>query len=278
MENTGERHILGIDFIDGADYYIHLLHIASYEFALNYVKGKKVLDYGCGSGYGAYMLAKEAENVVATDLSDEAVSYSMEKFVSNNLIFKKIEDIDYQKFDVIVSFQVIEHVKNDKKYIKKLKDMLNPGGVLLITTPDRTDRLFRYIQKPWNVYHLKEYSANSISKLLSKYFNEFDVLKISSHTELVLPEIIRRKKQRFISLPCTLFFYPNFLRVFLLKFQIKLYKLYKLLTSSGQRNNQSQKLQEMVQEKSSFLKFSSKDIEISKNPKYFTDLFVICKS
>jgi SAM-dependent methyltransferase len=236
-----------------------------------------VLDYGCGSGYGACILAKKAKSVVATDLSDAAILDAQEKYVSDNLVYKKIEEISSQKFDAIISFQVIEHVKDDKVYIKTLKNMLNPGGILLITTPDRTNRLFRCIQKPWNIYHLKEYSINSLSKLLSKCFNEYTILKISSCPELVLPEISRRKKQRFVTLPCTLFFYPNFLRVFLLKFQTKCYEFCKFSARLVGRKKQDQKVQSVSQNESSFLRFSSKDIEISENPEYFTDLFVICK-
>jgi 2-polyprenyl-3-methyl-5-hydroxy-6-metoxy-1,4-benzoquinol methylase len=273
MENTGERHIISSEFTDAADYYIHLLHIASYEFALKYVDGKRVLDYGCGSGYGSHMLANKAESVMAVDISSDTVTYAKKNFVLSNLIFKEIKDLVYQKFDVITSFQVIEHVSNDKEYIKKLKDMLNPGGVLLLTTPDKTNRLFNYIQKPWNVYHRKEYSENNMNKLLNNYFDNFQILKITSLPGLVLPEITRRKKQRLITLPCTLFFYPNFLRVFLLKFEAKTFKIISRLWKRDSR----QILSGAMQKETSFIKFTSKDIEISQNPKYPTDLFIICK-
>lgn len=273
MENTGERHILGIDFIDEADYYIHLMHIASYEFALKYAVGKKVLDYGCGSGYGSLLLAKKAQSVIAVDISLDAVEYAKENFASENLTFKEVKDLDSKKFDMITSFQVIEHVFNDKEYMKKLKSLLNPGGILLLSTPDKTNRLFEYIQTPWNIYHLKEYSSKSMQRLLNNYFIDFDILKITSVPELVLAEINRRKKQRLITLPCTLFFYPNFLRVFLLKLQTRLYKIIIKLRNK----NNSHSITGSIHEDTLFSKFNSNDIEISKNPLYPTDLFVICK-
>ena len=58
MGNTGERHFLNEDITNEAEYYNHLIHIATYKFALKYVKDKQVLDYGCGSGYGSRMLSK----------------------------------------------------------------------------------------------------------------------------------------------------------------------------------------------------------------------------
>jgi 2-polyprenyl-3-methyl-5-hydroxy-6-metoxy-1,4-benzoquinol methylase len=274
MENTGERHIIGEKFVDLADYYIHLLHIASYEFALGFVTNKKILDFGCGSGYGAYMLAEKAESVLAVDISNDAISYAKDKFKLNNLFYTEIKNADFQKYDVITSFQVIEHVSNDKEYIRTLKNMLNPGGILLLTTPDRTNRLFRF-QKPWNIYHLKEYSAGSMTKLLDKYFQDFEVLGITAPLELVIPEITRRKKQKIVTLPATLFFYPHFLRVFLLNFQAKAYKRISLKLR-GKNHKESKNIQKGD---ALFLKYSSKDIKIIDDiSEYTTDLFLICKN
>jgi len=273
MKDTGERHILKTEFVDSAEYYIHLLHIASYEFALDYVKNNKVLDYGCGTGYGTYMLAKSAQTVVGVDVSDEAIDYAKENFVSDNLLFKSIDEIGVEKYDVIVSFQVIEHVPNDKAYLKKIKGLLNPGGVLLLTTPNKQGRAFNYIQKPWNKYHLKEYTAKSMNNLIKRFFTDFEILHISSVPELALSEITRRKKQRIITLPCTLFIYPNFLRVFLLEAQVWLYN--KLSPVIKKRKNQ---VMARGASKPFFLRYTSQDIIIAKEVKYSTDLFVVCKN
>jgi 2-polyprenyl-3-methyl-5-hydroxy-6-metoxy-1,4-benzoquinol methylase len=273
MKDTGERHFLKTEFVDSADYYIHLLHIASYEFALKYVNNKKVLDYGCGTGYGTYMLSKSALSVVGVDVSGDSVSYAQEHFVSDNLTFKSIDEISIEKYDVIVSFQVIEHVSNDKAYINNLIKLLNPNGVLLLTTPNKQGRIFNYIQKPWNKYHLKEYSVKSMSNLLKRFFADFEILHISSVSDLVLPEILRRKKQRLISLPCTLFFYPNFLKFFLLETQSWLYKK---LSAIIKKNNKQVVTSDFC--KLSFLKYTFQDIIIAKEVEYSTDLFVICKN
>lgn len=274
LENTGERHIIDEDFTDLASYYIHLLHIASYEYALRFAENKRVLDYGCGSGYGAHMLAAQAESVLAVDISKDAVLYAKDKFEANNLSFEEIKNADFQKYDIITSFQVIEHVTNDKEYLKKLKSMLTPGGILFITTPDRTGRLFKF-QNSWNIYHLKEYSANTMKKLISKYFDDFEILHITAARELVLPEIIRRRKQKLITLPATLFFYPHFLRIFLLNFQAKLYRFVSRLL----RRKKKHTLSAMNDKKNSvFAKYTSSDINFLEFSELSTDLFVICKN
>ncbi len=159
MENTGERHILSENFTSTAALFNHLMHIATYNYALNYAKGKRVLDFGCGSGYGSYELAKVAKYVTAVDISSEAIEFAKENYKRENLLYCTISELFEEKFDIITSFQVIEHVSNDKEYLENLKNLLIPGGYLFISTPDKASRLFFGIQKPWNIFHLKEYSV-----------------------------------------------------------------------------------------------------------------------
>lgn len=273
MENTGERHILQQEFNNEAEFYNHTMHIATYNYALGLVKGKKVLDYGSGSGYGAYILSKEAKSVIGADISQEAVEYSNKEYVQGNLNFKHIADLSNEKFDVITSFQVIEHVSNDEKYLRDLKKLLLPGGSLIISTPDKKDRLFNYIQKPWNIFHLKEYTGKSLGHLLTKYFNDVTVLKIGSESDFIHYEIARTKKQRLITLPCSLSIYPNFIRVFLLTLQAKLYRVV-----SSVRNKQ--KIESNTNKVTSAVEYTLKQEEIlfKKEIEFSTDLLVISKN
>jgi 2-polyprenyl-3-methyl-5-hydroxy-6-metoxy-1,4-benzoquinol methylase len=271
MKNTGERHILTEDIKDEAEYYNHFMHIATYQFALKHVKGKRVLDYGCGSGYGSHMLSSIADYVFAVDISEEAVNYAKKCYKANNLVFKAISELSNEKFDVITSFQVIEHVPNGKEYIKKLKDLLNPEGCLLISTPDKSYRLFNYIQKPWNIFHLKEYTSKGLNNLLQKCFNKVEILKIGANADFVMKEISRTKKQRLITLPCTLFFYPNFLRVLLLNFQATIYN--KINTLRKSKELQATNSNHQIDFKT---KFSIEDIYIASNIEFSTDLLAIC--
>lgn len=148
---------------------------------------------------------------------------------------------------------------------------MNPGGCLLISTPDKKHRLFNYIQKPWNIFHLKEYTPKSLENLLQKQFNKVDILKIGSDSDLVLEEISRTKKQKIITLPCTLFFYPNALKIFLLQSLKQLFDLkqkYKSdINNSATENNKADNFTS---------KYSFKDIIIRKEMEHSTDLFAIC--
>lgn len=271
MKDTGERHILNESFANKSEFYIHLMHIATYEYAKSFVKGKKVLDYGCGSGYGTQMLSEAAEKVIGVDISREAIDFAQKNYLSPNLEFKTIPEVLNEKFDIITSFQVIEHVPNDIQYVDHLKKLLNPGGYLLISTPDKTNRLFNYIQHPWNIFHLKEYTAQSLQKLLQKHFDKVEVLKIGSDSDLVLEEISRTKKQKIITLPCTLSIYPYPVRVFLLNALKSLFELKKKLKPEAQKevteNNTAHHFTSQ---------YSQKDIKIEKEMQYSTDLLAIC--
>ncbi|MGD0711217.1 MAG: methyltransferase domain-containing protein [Bacteroidales bacterium] len=278
MERTDERHILNPYFNNEAEYYNHLMHIATYRFAQRYVKDKHVLDYGCGTGYGSLMLSDIAANVTAVDLSKDAIGFAKQNYIADNLNFKTIPELTdphsseaSEKFDIVTSFQVIEHVPDDKEFVEKLKNLLNPGGYLLLSTPNKSIRLFNYIQRPWNAFHLKEYSYDNINNLLHKYFTKVEVLKIGSKSEFVKHEISRIKKQRLISLPCTLFFYPNFLRVFLLNLQVSIYKM----ITRSRKDNAS--LNKNTSIKEDFItKFIVEDIEVDKDVPFSTDLLAIC--
>jgi 2-polyprenyl-3-methyl-5-hydroxy-6-metoxy-1,4-benzoquinol methylase len=271
MNNADERHIIDTEIRDEAELYNHLMHMATYKFALKFVEGKRTLDYGCGTGYGSHMLASVADNVTAVDVSNVAIEHAKNIFSANNLAFKTISGLSDEKFDVITSFQVIEHVPDDKEYLKNLKSLLNPGGCLIISTPDKNNRLFKFIQKPWNIFHLKEYSYKSFNNLLHKYFFKIEVLKIGSKSDLVLKEIMRTKKQRMISLPSTLFFYPNFLRGFLLNFQASIFK------TVGKFKKDKKSIKNTFDVHDNFkLKYSVEDIEISNDVINSTDLLAIC--
>lgn len=271
MEKTDERHVVNPDIHNEAESYNHLMHIATYRFANKYAAGKRVLDYGCGTGYGSLMLSETAKHVTAVDLSKDAVDFAKQHYTANNLNFKTIPELTTEKFDVITSFQVIEHVPSDKEFIEKLKGLLNPNGYLLLSTPDKSIRLFNYIQKPWNVFHLKEYSRDSFSYLLQKYFTKVDVLKIGSRSDFVNREIVRIKKQRLISLPCTLFFYPNFLRVFLLNLQVSLYK-----TLKGKKNEKASSNDDSGVKGNFKTEFTVEEIEVNNEVPFSTDLLAIC--
>lgn len=271
MENTGERHILSSEIKNEAEYYNHLMHIAAYNYSLKYASDKNVLDYGCGSGYGSHILSDAGYKVTGVDIDEEILIYARKTYRSENLIFKHISELSNEKFDIITAFQVIEHVKNPRYLLSKLRSLLKPEGLILLSTPDKKNRLFTFIQRPWNIYHYKEFSSSAFKHLLQKYFKNVEVLRIGSDSDLVLKEIDRTRKQRLLTLPCTLIIYPDFLRIRLLLIQIQASEMIRKIKSMKKSQIKNSDHYQYLKNK-----FSIEDIIISGSLRNTTDLFAIC--
>ncbi len=173
-----------------AQYLLFLRHQKAYIFAgtKEFCLDKTVLEYGCGNGYGSALLAKIAKKVTAVDINQRVIDHCKQKYQTDNLSFDVITPetkthFADQSFDLIVSFQVIEHVHNVKGYLNELKRVLKDDGVLIITTPNRGYRLYPF-QKPVNPYHIREYNQNSLSKQLRAVFDQITILGISGTEEI----------------------------------------------------------------------------------------------
>jgi SAM-dependent methyltransferase len=164
MEYTGERII---PRIDGKMYQ---RHVKAYKFGMELIKRysdrtAKILDYGCGEGYGSYLLASTGCRVVGADISDLAIQEAKVKYPLPNLKFCKIDEIEAESYDFIVCFQVIEHINKPEVIIATLVQRLKKQGTLVITTPNRKTNQDIGLVSP---YHIKEYSSGEMRAMLEK--------------------------------------------------------------------------------------------------------------
>lgn len=217
LEPTGERMILEHYKSSREDFVIYLLHLATYRFAEGYVRGKKVLDYGCGSGYGSAQMAAVADDVVAVDVADDAVQYAAEKFQQDNLHYQAIDPskplpFGDDSFDVVLSFQVFEHVRDTDRYLAEVRRVLVKGGTFILVTPDRSTRLLPG-QRPWNRWHVHEYGKAELGDRIKTHFANVDVFGMGGKQEVIGIEIARCHKVKWLTLPLTLPFIPDALRV-----------------------------------------------------------------
>ena len=153
-------------------------HLHRYAIALELVQNKNVLDIACGEGYGSWLLAKAAAKIIAVDNNVRVVEKAKKKYVLPHLEFlagsvDKIPAADHQ-FDVVVSFETIEHVSAQDEMLKEIKRVLKPGGILLISTPDKKN----YTDKRGtrNPYHIKELYAEEFEALLKMFFSDIKIL------------------------------------------------------------------------------------------------------
>lgn len=129
-------------------------HLMRYHFAAKILSQKKpkskvIYDIACGSGYGASILAEEFEQIISMDRSGEYLLKINEKYKKKNITFLQIDlnministfldKVPFPKPDAIVSFETLEHVDNPKDLIDSFYTLLPPGGLLLLSTPNKT--------------------------------------------------------------------------------------------------------------------------------------------
>ncbi len=151
-------------------------HLVRYQLAKTLVRDKKVIDVASGTGYGTSILSKSgAKKVIGVDVSKEAVKLASEKFQNENLeyVLGDAENLNFEdnSFDLVVSFETIEHLKNPHKFLSEVKRILINGGQLLISTPNIE------VSGNTNPYHLKEYTEDEFENILKKYFKIVKLMK-----------------------------------------------------------------------------------------------------
>jgi SAM-dependent methyltransferase len=215
--HTGERLVEESYQASLEDYVIYLMHLAAYRFAESYTMGKRVLDYGCGTGYGAALLAHTAASVCAVDVAKDAIAFAQAKYSAPNLTFTSIAvdgpvPAQNASFDTVLSFQVIEHIHVPDLYLREARRVLAPDGTLLVVTPDRANRLLPG-QRPWNRWHVREFNGRSLEELLRRHFSRVEMQRMSGRPELAQVELRRWRKTKWLTLPLTLPIWPDRVRV-----------------------------------------------------------------
>jgi ubiquinone/menaquinone biosynthesis C-methylase UbiE len=174
---TGERVVEG-----STPKRIWLDHVARYKFASNYIKGRKVLDISCGTGYGSKILYDAgAAKVVGVDISSEEICFACDRYKTRGLEFRvgDVLRIDFSEnyFDVVACLETIEHVKDQRKALSELKRVLKPKGLLIISSPNRklTSPAKSVEEPPNNPFHAVEYEMKECIQLLGNYFEILEV-------------------------------------------------------------------------------------------------------
>jgi GT2 family glycosyltransferase/ubiquinone/menaquinone biosynthesis C-methylase UbiE/predicted nucleic acid-binding Zn-ribbon protein len=174
MEFSGERFIP-----NQTDKQMEIEHLQRYQSLLHVVKDKVVLDAATGEGYGAFLLSQSAKAVVGVDINEETIIHAQSKYSKDNLTFiqASIESIplDDQSFDVIVSFETIEHVHEEiqRRFMKEVKRLLKPDGLFIISTPNKL--MYSDRRNYSNPFHVKEFYEQEFRDFLIPYFKNMDL-------------------------------------------------------------------------------------------------------
>jgi SAM-dependent methyltransferase len=181
MEFTGERVVPG-----QVDPDLWNEHFSRYVFASRLARRRRVLDAGCGTGYGAAELARAAVQVVGTDLSAEAVAYARRRYGAPNLEFVQADcaRLPFRDgaFDLAVSFELIEHLDDWRSFLCELRRVLSPAGQCVISTPNRhTYAETRALTGP-NPFHRHEFDFEEFREELQAVFPQV-ALYLQNHAD-----------------------------------------------------------------------------------------------
>lgn len=163
-----------------SDNVIHQRLLSAYHLAKPFIKGD-LLELGCGEGRGVELLAPIADSYIGIDKIKSVIDNLKNKypdFQFMNGVFPPFPFED-NSFDTIVTFQVIEHVKDDEGFIKEIYRVLKPGGKALITTPNIKMTLSR---NPW---HEREYTGDELTALGKKYFDQVEMKGVAGDDKVL---------------------------------------------------------------------------------------------
>ena len=141
-------------------------HLERYAFAAKYARGRRVLDIACGTGYGsAHLREAGAARVIGVDISPAAVEEAKRAYGPDYRLGSILDFDDGVPFDLIVSFETIEHVEDYRGALANLRRLLVPAGTLVLSTPNRpvnSPHLRSIDDRPGGSFHVREFSTAEI--------------------------------------------------------------------------------------------------------------------
>ncbi len=164
---TGER------FVPGARGEIWIEHWHRYHFAAQFATGLRVVDAACGEGYGSALLARTAASVVGADISERAVEHARQAYGGRaNLSFvqapcTKLPLADASA-DLFVSFETVEHIREQEEFLDEIARVLAPDGLLLLSCPNKREYSDR--RGFANEFHVKELYRDELAGLVARRF------------------------------------------------------------------------------------------------------------
>ncbi|MDV3309468.1 MAG: methyltransferase domain-containing protein [Cyclobacteriaceae bacterium] len=160
---------------------IHQRLYKAYVVATEYVRGN-LLEVGCGEGRGINLLKPLVQHYTAIDKIEDVITSLKVQHPECTFIASDIPPFpitENEAFDCVISFQVIEHIRDDLHFLREIHRMLKPSGIGLLTTPNRRMSLTR---NPW---HIREYLPDELERLAAQVFGEVTVKGITGNEKVM---------------------------------------------------------------------------------------------
>lgn len=167
LEFTGER------FTPECVREIAYEHWHRYAWAAELVADKRVLDAACGEGYGSHLLSRQAAHVTGIDLDEATVVHARERYGHDTLDFHCGDctrlPFDDDAFDVVVSFETLEHLEAQDALLAEFRRVLRPDGFVVLSSPDR--KTYSDETGYDNPFHVRELYRDELEALIGRHFD-----------------------------------------------------------------------------------------------------------
>jgi SAM-dependent methyltransferase len=191
LELTGERTLPDLP----EENYWFQRHLVVYEWIAQRVAGHRVIDMACGEGYGTAVLARTATHVTGVDANPEAFAHADAKYGGPKITIVRDLIEQYrpqQKVDAIVFLQTIEHVQDPAAVLRHFAALLNPGGLIFVSTPNLLTLAPPGAEKSDNPWHVKEYRPHEFRELCQEVFTDVEIHGVFHARKLRLHELALR--------------------------------------------------------------------------------------
>jgi ubiquinone/menaquinone biosynthesis C-methylase UbiE len=172
-EFTGERVIPGQvnDDLWGE-------HVARYALAERFAHGRRVLDMGCGAGYGTADLSRIASSSVGVDIAPDAIAYAAEHFPNVRFLQCSATAVPFPpaSFDLLTAFEVIEHLQDWRALLAEALRVLEPNGIFIVSTPNKRYYAETRATSGPNPFHEHEFEFGEFRTALSEFFPHVQIL------------------------------------------------------------------------------------------------------
>lgn len=149
-------------------------HLIRYLLAKQFSnQSARVLDAGCGMGYGSFLLSSNSQRVIGIDKDVQAINFAKKNYKSSNLKFLNtdIDSLDFHSnsFNLISAFEFIEHLKNPNKFIYNASLWLSQDGLFISSMPNLKNKEVAEFDSR-NPYHLQHLTLENYKSILKSYF------------------------------------------------------------------------------------------------------------
>lgn len=174
------------------------VHVARYHFSQPYVKDNRVLDVACGTGYGLPLLQQHARFVLGADIDLETAKTARAELRGGrgNVLVADARELPFasNSFDVVTSFETLEHLHDRDKFLAEVARVLTPDGLCILSTPNAKITL-PINGQPRNPFHVHEYEPEEFRSELAEHFSNLTLLGQHLDQRFTIPPFFQEQEQ-----------------------------------------------------------------------------------